>query len=686
MSINLTIPSAAVILQQLLNDYQAVTTQYGYSVSIDPGSELAIRYSSLANQIAVLYYQALQQFQSQMPDSATGSDLDRLANQFGIFRRGATSAQGFAALIAAAPQTLTTAMTLTASNGLSYQVSQTGIYQPGSNFPIVSIDQGSNTNLAPPAVLTWSIGIPPLTQNTCPVTVALTGGQDVEDDTTFRNRLLLTLQNPPQSGNASSLIQLAQGVDTLIQAAFIYPNYNGAGTQLIALAGYQTTSYIGRDLPHLANDNSLSLNLQSPVYNQYTLPNSVNNLSNPNFGEFNDGNTLANDTSAVYGQLAATVGNIYATAVTTVNNLPINLAFTLSLPYPVGAAYNGRGNGWNNFTTWPNPDGYWVGGLNLSGYHVPQIVSVTGNVSATPTTPAGFEITIAAATGSTASISDGKVPSPTANVTQINWINRSDSLETGWQVVQATILNAVNNGDNTWTLILDTPLTFSSTGATQTDNMNAATGTLTYSRTLSFLPVPGLLTVNVNGSIIGSDNGAGVISGSFGGQSMSGTVNYSTGAISITFNVAGAPVTGQTITFSYTIATTDFYGDTGAVAGDYIFPASANAQTYLTNVLQNFALLGPGQVTNSLGLLALGAGRVPSLSQAYQTNITSQFDKNLESNSEVYSASIYYNQATDTTFTYYNTVNPGQPPASAPPGIWIPRNISFYSANDSNYQ
>ena len=601
---NFVIPSSSQILNQLLLDYQAQAAANGFTVAINPGSEIYIRFSSLANQLAVQNNIYLQSLNASMVDASTGSDLDRLALQFGLVRRGATSAQGFFSLISAAPQTLTTTMTLSGTNGLLYQVSQNGIYQPqGPNqpgyVPVVSVDTGSQTNLSVGTILNW-VTLPPNTQSTAPVAIAITGGTDQEDDATLRARLINVLQNPAGAGNAAQLVRIAQSVDPLVQGAFVYSNYNGAGTQLIALTSYQTTSYIGRDLPHVATDNSQSLQLLSPPYNINTLPNTNYPVTPPNNQAINIGQNLANDTSSIFGQIAASFANPYATAVTTVNNAPVNIALSVSLPYPVGAPTNGTGGGWLDFTTFPNPDGKWIGANGSTGYVVPQIVSVTGLVSSTATTPAGFQITIAAATGNITP-SDGYCTKPTAGITHISWINRSDALETGWIPVTATILYALSNNNNTWTLILDTPLTFAD--------------------------------------------------------------GY------------------------------DFYGNSGPVAGpvpgsvgDYIFPASTNISAYLSNVLTSFAQLGPGQVTTTQGLLALGAARVPSPTSTYASIIGPQFLQNITANNnEVFDAAFYYNGATDSSNIYYNSGSPGNPAAGAPPAIWIPYQLGFYDPNGSNY-
>ncbi len=463
---------------------------------------------------------------------------------------------------------------------------RTGTYNPNANVPISSVDQGAQTNLAVGNILNWSSPLPNM-QTTCLVSIAVTGGADAEDDNTLRNRLYLALQSPAQMANGQQIITVAGSVDGLIQQPFIYSNFNGAGTQLITLTGYQTTSYIGRDIPHLPLDgyvkpygvNQLQPGLIPQVggqgaFNQYTL------------AAANLGQNLSSDTSAIYGQMPGPVANPFATVIATVNNQPSDIATVLTLPYPVGAPTNGYGNGWVDFTPWPNPDGYYV-------ENACTVVSVqgTGTVIGGQT---GFGITIAAPSSGIIHTNPPFVSSqtysantPTPGQTHISWVNRSDAQDTGWLTVTATVLGATDNTNDTWSIILDTPLVF-------------------------------------------------------------GVDGY------------------------------DFYGNTEVAVGDFIFPASVNGQSYLNGMMQQYALLGPGQVTASQGLIVLGASRYPSPNAQFPNVIGVQAERYLVSNNqEVYSASVNPQSAYNTAY------NP--PTVNAPVNIWIPRNLGFYPTEIYNF-
>ena len=579
-------PSFSQILQAYLDDYRAITSYYGYNLSVDPGSEIYLRFSTEATQRTVLYQLLGTLVNSKLVDTASGADLDRVANDFGLQRRTATAAQGFVQLFASVPQTLIVGSTLTGPNSLQYQVSQTAIYNPNDSVPITSVDLGSQTNLPVGSILSWSSVLPNM-QSVCLVSIAVTGGADTEDDSTLRSRVFLTLQSPPQMGNGQQMVQVAGSVDGVIQQAFVYSNFNGAGTQLIALTGYQTSSYIGRDIPHLQLDgyakpygvSQLQPGLQVQAggygaYNKYTL--AAHNL----------GSNLSTDTSAIYGQMPGTVANPYATVITTVNNTPSDVAAVLTLPYPVGSSVNGLGGGWLNSSAWPVPDGYYVTN-NCAVLSVQGVGTIIAGQK-------GYGITISAPSSGTTHTSPPHTSSltyssntPTPGATKIQWVNRSDEQDTGWLVVTAKVIAATDNANDTWSLVLDTPLVFGTSG-------------------------------------------------------------------------------------------TDFYGNTAVAVGDFIFPASTNAQNYLNVLMDQFAMLGAGQVTSAQGLLTLGASRYPSPSAVFPSVIGVQTERALVTqNAEVFAASVNPASAYNTAFN--------APTTNAPPNIFIPRNLGFYPSENYNF-
>lgn len=575
-----TIPSYNTIQNDALTIFKALNAAYGRSIDLSDNTEPVLRFATNSQIIALLYNFVIQNINSKLVFSATGSDLDTVANSFGLQRRGATFAQG-AFTLAAMPNVgipISSGAILTGPGGLQYTVNTSGTYENGQTVFVTAVTGGVAGNLAVGGILSWSTQ-PPNTQQNVSVVIPITGGNDQEDDDTLRARLYLNLQAPPGSGNTNQTAQLAGSIDTLVKQGFVYNNFAGAGTQLIALVGYQTSAYIGRDMPHFASDNYVNYYgttiIQPGLVADAITGKPYNSYSN------NSGPNLGADASIILGQIAGPVANPFATVITTVNNVPSNCIVSLTIPYPIGAQQNGSGGGWQDFAPWPVPDGYAVTGAC-------SVVSVqgTGTVVAGAT---GYGITINAPSAPSTSpagtpgaslplIYNGHIP--IAGQTHLVWVNRSDASQQGWLAVSATVLGATDDGYNHWSLVLDTPLVFA----------------------------PG---------------------------------------------------------------SSDFYGNTtGVVAGDYIFPVCANAQTYLDNILFAYGSLGPGEITTATGYQLLKQSRFPGIDSVAASALGSATEKLLETdNAEVFQASLPANAA--------NTclVVPAQ---NAPPNILVPKNIAFY--------
>lgn len=456
-----TPPSLSQILQARLQAYSASASYFGYNLSISPNGEFYIRSEGSATQDSVLYNLMNSLTNSHLIDAATGAALDVIANDFGLYRRGAISSQGAVQLITTLPQTLVSGTTLTGPNGLLFQVTTSGTYNNLQNVLITCVNQGANTNLGVGSIMSWTAPNPGMQQNVN-ISVACTGGADTENDDTLRARLYLTLQVPSQMGNSGQIITTAASSDNIIQQAFTYANFNGSGSQIIAVTGYQTFSYIGRDIPHLPFDGYVSIygtTIINPslVINPGTGGpyNSFTNVLSSGLNSFgaaaNMGPNLSADSSVIYGQLPAIVANPFATVITTTNNIPSDLAAVLTLPYPVGSSPNGFGNGWLDATPWPVPDGYYV----QNGYC--QVVGVTSSTVITVSAPSSGTYNT---NNPNASLQTYNTHTPIQGQTHIQWVNRSDNQQSGWTVVTATVLAATDNGNNTWTITLDTPLVF----------------------------------------------------------------------------------------------------------------------------------------------------------------------------------------------------------------------------------
>jgi Baseplate J-like protein len=270
----------------LTSDFGLIAAALGQEVTI-PASNAVI----LANQ--------------GMPDTATGTDLDRILGFYNLTRRAASQSSGAIIASAGATSFVPLGSQLVDSSGNTFQVTIGGTYGNGAAIPVQSVNAGSSTNEDAGTSLTWS-SPPPFFAPTAIVSTInpITGGEDVETDDVARTRLIAFLSNPPGGANPSQIIQWAQAADTSVQTAFVSCAARGPGTVDVVTVTYANSNDGYRD------SNLLLLTNKIAPYIQGQLPQYVDGY------------------------------------VCTVQNYPMDISIGLSLPLPPSSIPSGPGGGW----------------------------------------------------------------------------------------------------------------------------------------------------------------------------------------------------------------------------------------------------------------------------------------------------------------------------------------------------
>lgn len=287
---------------------------------VGPGSEAFIWATALANELSVVAANTIIKADAQMPDTATGSDLDRIVAIYGLARRAAGGSSGQMTITTSANTFIATGSQLIDSGGLRYTVSTGGTYtnaSPTNLIAITALDTGKATNHAVGDVLRWVSAPPYAAPTTIVATGGLTGGVDLEDDNTLRARLFSRLQNPPGGGNWTQCKMIAEAASTSVMVASVYPAANGPATVHIAVAGYpQTTG----TLSATSKNRDVAAALMTGTITPY-----------------------------IQGNLPEYVESV----VTTVTNVTNDVAFGIALPSSPAAVPSGPGGGWIDGTPWP---------------------------------------------------------------------------------------------------------------------------------------------------------------------------------------------------------------------------------------------------------------------------------------------------------------------------------------------
>lgn len=276
-----------------------------------PGSDYFLIGQALGNEIAPIYANTSILADQLMPDTSTDVYLDRNANAIQLTRRSVSGSTGNIILESSQPSLVATGAQLLDAAGLRYEVSTGGTYVNGATIPIDAIDGGKASNHAAGDSLRWQSAPPYSAQSALVGYGGLTNGYDDEDDETLRARVFARFANPPGSGDAQHVAELAEAAHPSVQKAYVYPAAQGPATVHAAVTGYTSTT-------------SKTRNLDATI-------------------------TSTTVAGYVIGKLPEHAG----VTLTTVANVNTDVSFELTIPSAPSASPPGRGGGWIDGTPWP---------------------------------------------------------------------------------------------------------------------------------------------------------------------------------------------------------------------------------------------------------------------------------------------------------------------------------------------
>ncbi len=316
---SLNIKSQEKIRDDFLGTYRAELIRRGINnPNVSFGTEIYVKATALAQQVAVAMQNTQQEGDALMPDTALGADMIRFAGFFGMKLRAAAGSVGqvifHTNILASIPVLVSADTQLQDDAGLIYKVSATGFFKEGDKIEIQAVDTGISTNLKINSTLKWVLQ-PPFATAIVETAFAFTGGTDNENIEGLRGRVLERLANPPGGGNWSQVVGITEDSTAAIQKAFVYPAINGPATAGVAIASAPTDVYKGRDF-----------NGDVSILNNFAIPAVLGNF--PEFAEF---------------------------IITNCVNQPIDISLGLSLPQSKKASIPGNGTGWVDANIFPIP-------------------------------------------------------------------------------------------------------------------------------------------------------------------------------------------------------------------------------------------------------------------------------------------------------------------------------------------
>lgn len=191
-----------------------------------------------------------------LPDTASGTALDRWGKIRGVTRKAATPARKSNALRVQGTSgtAITIGLVLTSKGGLTFQVNEAETIPAAGNVAvdIVAISTGAQTRLPKGEVLTFSAPPAGIEEEAELILAMDEDGVDAESDGDYRNRILEKFSSPPLGGAQSDYVQWAKEV-TGIATAYAYPLrqgfnsvdlaalHSGSGSARLLTAGENTS-------------------------------------------------------------------------------------------------------------------------------------------------------------------------------------------------------------------------------------------------------------------------------------------------------------------------------------------------------------------------------------------------------------------------------------------------------------
>jgi uncharacterized phage protein gp47/JayE len=166
--------------------------------------------------------------------TADSENLDLHGEEFGLARRPAAPAAGKVDIVTTAALVVAAGAIFRRADGAEYFATIGGSTPtPGTlTVDVVAATDGKASNAIAASPLSIESGVTGAGQDSATASVAaagILGGVDVEDDETFRARILFRKRNPPHGGSAADYVIWASEVSGVTRV-FVERLYSGAGT------------------------------------------------------------------------------------------------------------------------------------------------------------------------------------------------------------------------------------------------------------------------------------------------------------------------------------------------------------------------------------------------------------------------------------------------------------------------
>jgi len=162
--------------------------------------------------------------------TADSENLDRHAQEIGLARLPAATADGVVVFATTAATSVAVGAIVQRADGVTYRITRAGTIGGTGTLPLPAeaVTAGRSGNAVANLPLTLVSGVTG-TATAAVGAAGFTGGADVEDDEALRARVLFRKRNPPHGGSAADYVLWASAVAG-VSRVFVERLWNGPGT------------------------------------------------------------------------------------------------------------------------------------------------------------------------------------------------------------------------------------------------------------------------------------------------------------------------------------------------------------------------------------------------------------------------------------------------------------------------
>lgn len=236
-------PTRDEIRAQILSDIRYEASNAGLTANVKRGSDNWFRATAFANRMALVVANNQVTAKNISPYRATDDDLIELAGAFGVSKRSASKATGYATISLTfadiASVNIPAGKRCTAPDGIVYETTQAYTAATnGSKVQLEAVEAGAGGDQDAGTILTWDSGDVAYLADTLTVDSAgLDGGRDIDSEEVLRQRLLRRLSFPMVGGNWSYVANLAEEASASVDIAYVYMSARGPASYDVAVQG-----------------------------------------------------------------------------------------------------------------------------------------------------------------------------------------------------------------------------------------------------------------------------------------------------------------------------------------------------------------------------------------------------------------------------------------------------------------